>query len=307
MNTLTRITVGLDLTEMDETLIRYAAFLCSQSAIEQVYFVHTEKHLDIPAELIANIPAPVSEAKAMKQVIEQKVKFYFDQLPHVQVQVQIIEGSPVKEMLHHAKETNTELILVGRKLRLQGSGVLAQKLLRSGRVSVLFVSENAEPVLGRIVVSVDFSEYSMMALERLLHSALALPSIEIVCLHVYEVPSGYITLGESFEAFDDRMRGFAKEKFDQVLQRFPQLEGRASLKLVRQDTNEDLGGLIVLEARRAQADLLVIGAKGKSAAALFVLGSVTEKVLRHNDEIPLLVFKNRKESIGFLDAILGND
>lgn len=305
MDTLKRIMVGLDLTEMDEQLIKYAAFLCSASGIEQVDFMHTEKSLDIPQEIIADMPAK-SPGSALEQAITQKVNAHFGQLPHVRVRVQVVEGTPVKEMLHHAKESQTDLIMVGRKLRLKGSGVLAQRILRSGNVSVLFVPEYAEPRLQRIVLSLDFSEYSIMALDRLLDSKLIASGVEIVCLHVYEVPSGYITMGESYAAFDERMKGFAREKFEQVLQRFPELAGRASLKLVRQENDQDIGGLIVLEAKRERADLLVIGAKGKSAAALFVLGSVTEKVVRHDNDVPLLVFKNKKEGIGFLDALLGN-
>ncbi|GHA59892.1 universal stress protein [Pontibacter akesuensis] len=305
MDTLKRIMVGLDLTEMDEQLMKYAAFLCSVSNVEQVDFIHTEKSLDIPQEIIADLPAK-SAGKALEQVIAQKVNVYFGQLPHVQVSVQVVEGTPVKEMLHHAKVSQVDLILVGRKLRLKGSGVLAQRILRSGHVSVLFVPENSEPRLERIILSLDFSDYSMMALERLLDSTLLKTGVELICLHVYEVPSGYITMGESYAAFDERMKGFAKEKFEQVVQRFPKLAGRTSLKLVRQENDQDIGGLIVLEAKRERANMLVIGAKGKSAAALFVLGSVTEKVVRHDNDVPLLVFKNKNEGIGFLDALLGN-
>ncbi|WP_460919768.1 universal stress protein [Pontibacter brevis] len=259
----------------------------------------------MPQELRQNLQREnVSAEEGLRQMVASKVGPVFGKLPMVETEILIEEGTPLKELLHWSKIKDIDLMLVGRKLRLRGSGVLAQKLLRTGRLSVLFVPETYDPRLRRVVVSVDFSKYSEMAMDRVLHSALSKPAIEVVCLHVYDVPSGYITLGMSYEDFDERMRGFAREKFQQLLERFPELQNRAELLLVRQDEQADIGELVVMEAKRARADMLVIGAKGMSAAALFVIGSVTEKILRHDLDIPLLVFKNKNEEMGFLDALL---
>ncbi|MCJ8163651.1 universal stress protein [Pontibacter sp. E15-1] len=306
MITLNRLLVGLDLTPADDTLIEYTAYLCAELQVNYVCFIHVEKKLEVPVELLPNLRREtLTPEESFRQMIAAKVQTVFARLPQVEVEVQIDEGSPLKQLLHWTNVKQIDLILAGRKLRLHGSGVLAQKLLRSGRNSVLFVPEAFEPRLRRIVVSVDFSKYSEMALDRVLHSALSKPDVQVVCLHVYEVPPGYITLGMSYEEFDDRMRGFAREKYEKLLGRFPELEERAEFVLVRKNEQDDVGALVVMEAKRAHADMLVIGAKGMSAAALFVIGSVTEKILRHDMDIPLLVFKNKDETIGFLDAIIG--
>ena len=308
MNSLKHIMVGLDLTEMDDTLIRYTAFLCSISEIESVHFIHAEKSLDIPEEVLESMPKGMPDDEKIRTSLIEKIDHHFGALSQVKVDVQVVEGSPLKELLQLSKANQIDLVVVGRKFHMRGSGVLAQKILRNGRVSVLFVPENEDDVvLNHIMVSVDFSDYSLMALERMLNSALPRQDVHITCLHVYQVPSGYITLGMSYEDFDERMKGFARNKFEQVLERFPELKERASLRLVKQETEDDVGELIMLETKRAKADLLVIGAKGKSAAALFVLGSVTEKILRYNDDVPMIVFKKDKEEIGFLNALLSNE
>ncbi len=298
--------VGLDLSEMDDTLIRYAAFLCTLIPIEKVYFIHVERSLDLPQELMQDLQRsglPVDES--LCQMLEAKVLPYFEQMPQVKAEVQVAEGDPLRTLLHWDKVKQIDVVLVGRKLRLRGSGVLSQKLLRTGKESVLFVPENAEPVMRRIVVSIDFSEYSMMALDHVLHSVVNTPGIEIICLHLYQVPTGYITLGIPHDEFEERMKGFAYEKFDRVLEQFPELGSRACLKLVKEESGSDIGEQIVLEAKRARADMLAIGAKGKTAAALFVIGSVTEKILRYDSDIPLLVFKKEEEQLGLIDAIIG--
>jgi len=306
MNIIKRLLVGLDLTPMDDSEIAYAAFLCRLSAAEKVYFVHVERTLELPEEL--KMPQPdVSVKEALKQSIQEKVNVAFKDLPQIATEIVVKEGSEVKEILRIAKNEDIDLMLVGRKLQLKGSGVLPRKLLRSSRRSVLFVPENTDLKLEKIVVSTDFSEYSIMALDRMLHSALVISNIAIECLHVYDVPTGYVTLGQSYEEFDQLMQKIAREKFEKVLEKFPELTGRATLKLVKQHHDEDIGEIIVLEAKRSRADLLVVGAAGKSAAALFMLGSVTEKVLQHDNDIPLLVFKRQNEDLGFLDALLSGD
>lgn len=305
MNTLNRLMVGLDLSEMDDTLIKYAAFMCRQLGVSKVYFIHVEKSLELPEELLQGMePETAPTDEIMKRRISEKVQEAFQENKSTEVEVLVREGTPLKELLQWSKIKQVDLMLVGRKLRLHGSGVLAHKLLRSGRISMLFVPEMFAPILRRIVISIDFSDYSRIALERLLESVVKPSGAELVCLHVYEVPTGYRTLGMSYEAFDERMRGFAAKKYEKLLQQFPVLQEVAMLKLVRQEHNVNIGELIVLEAKRCSTDLLVIGAKGLTAAAYFVLGSVTEKVLRHDMDIPLAVFKQKDDDVGFLDALL---
>ncbi|SFF89504.1 universal stress protein [Pontibacter chinhatensis] len=305
MNTINRLMVGLDLTAMDDSMVAYAAFLCRELHIQNVYFIHVEKSLEVPAELVKSLERTgLSVDEGIREMIMNKVGPAFQDLPDTFVEALVEEGTPLKELLHWAKVKEIDLLLMGRKLRLRGTAVLAQKVLRTSRRSVLFVPENIEPKLRNVVVSVDFSDYSTMALERVLQVAEQKPDIRVTCLHAYQVPSGYRTLGMSYEEFDERMRGFAEEKYKKLMERFPQLSERASLSLVRQEDDDDIGELVVVEAKRHRADLLVIGAKGMSAAALFVLGSVTEKILRYDLDIPLLVFKKRDEDLGFLDALL---
>ncbi|GAB3196706.1 hypothetical protein GCM10027293_09730 [Pontibacter aydingkolensis] len=296
--------VGLDLTPMDGTLISYAAFICAELQIEKVYFIHVEKTLDIPQEILRDFQdkqLPVDEN--LRQMIASKVEPAFSG-SNTAVEILVEEGSPLKTLLHWAKIKNIDLMLVGRKLRLRGSGVLAQKLLRTGKTGVLFVPETADPHLNRVLVSVDFSEYSEMALTKVLDSAMNRPNTKVYCLHIYQVPTGYRTLGMTYEAFDERMRGFAQDKYDRLLSKFPELRDRAELLLVRQEDEDDIGELVVMEAKRVRTDMLVIGAKGMTAAAHFVLGSVTEKILRHDMDIPLMVFKMETQEVGFLEALL---
>jgi hypothetical protein len=49
--------------------------------------------------------------------------------------------------------------------------------------------------------------------------------------------------------------------------------------------------------------LIVIGAKGRSLAALVLLGSVTEKLIE-TTHVPILAVKKKGSGMGFLEALL---
>ncbi|WP_161887784.1 universal stress protein [Pontibacter russatus] len=306
MDTLNRLLVGLDLSSADQTLINYTAYICTRLPVRQVSFIHVERHPETPPKRVNNLGTENRESGAhIHEMISSRVAADFSGLPQVETEVLVVTGDPLKQLLHWATEKQADLILVGRKLRLHGSGAVGQKLLRHGRISVLFVPEAFEPRLRKVVVSLDFSKHSEMALDRVNHFALVQPDVQVACLHVYQVPTGYITLGMSYEDFDKRMQDIAQEKYDNLMERFPDLQHRAAFVLVRQGEHSDVGAMLVMEAKRLRADMLVMGAKGMTTVAVYVIGSVTEKVLRHDMDIPLLVFENKDgEKLGFLDAIM---
>lgn len=307
MYALKKLLVTMDFTRMDEIQVCYTAFLCSILPIEKIYFVFVRLKQDIPQEVLqslnlAEVPAPHPEAL---QEMQKLVHHYFGSIKNVQTEIIVKDGYPLKELLKVSKQNEIDLIVTGRKLRLRGSGILSHKLVHTGGVSVLLIPETAMPELKHVVVSIDFSEYSKMTLAYIQQIASSQPNLQVTCLHVYEVPTGYISLGISYEEFDARTRNFAEEKFEKLMAEFPELKGRTYFSLVRKNLQDDTGEVIVLEANRARADLLVVGARGISWAALLMMGSVTEKVIRKNDDIPLLIFKNKNENLSFVDALIG--
>ncbi|MDA0195615.1 MAG: hypothetical protein O2887_11620 [Bacteroidetes bacterium] len=48
--------VGLDFSEMDDTLIRYSHMLSELSVVSHIYFVHIVKDLEIPDAVLDRFP-----------------------------------------------------------------------------------------------------------------------------------------------------------------------------------------------------------------------------------------------------------
>jgi nucleotide-binding universal stress UspA family protein len=57
------------------------------------------------------------------------------------------------------------------------------------------------------------------------------------------------------------------------------------------------------EAHKIKADLIIIGARGRNRLTALFLGSVTEKLIRSDNDIPLLVIKSTENKFGLADVL----
>jgi len=63
-------------------------------------------------------------------------------------------------------------------------------------------------------------------------------------------------------------------------------------------------GVIILEfAREIDADMILLGSRGRTTSAAILLGSTAEKLIHANKYLPMLIFKKKGETMGFFDAL----
>ncbi len=134
----------------------------------------------------------------------------------------------------------------------------------------------------RILVPLDFSEFSQRALERALR--LADPSTEICLLHVYEPPRlsrpDLIAWGEidgQMMPLAEIVQREAKQKLDDLIEELAQDTPMPIRALVEEGR---VSSTIVEVSEREGCDMIVIGTHGRSGFRRFVLGSVAEAVVR---------------------------
>lgn len=296
-----KVMVGLDLTEMDDILIKKTAAFVEFLGIEKCYFIHVAKDLEIPEEILERYPNLVAPSdESIEAIISTKLKEL--QFPaQVEVEVFVEEGShPLDTFLRWAKLKDVDLIIMGRKEDLAGSGVLANGVAKKAPCSILLFQEKRAVVFPKkIIIPTDFSEHNHMIYsfgERIADDLGA----ELVPIHLVKVPHGYSKTGKSFEEFADIMKENAQKDFKKYVSKHNHPNLSCEILV---DDERNPGEQIIDYAQKIGGDMLLLGSRGRTSSAAVILGSTAEKLIHSNKVLPMLIFKRKGETMGFFDAL----
>lgn len=154
----------------------------------------------------------------------------------------------------------------------------------------------------KIIVPIDFSEYSEYALETASNLAKK-NDAEILALHMLEMSEAILTrTGSDMQMETLFFLQLAEKRFDEFLNK-DYLKGVKVTPIVKHfrvfsEVND--------VATEYGADLVVIGSHGASGIKEFFIGSNTEKVVRHSN-IPVLVIKHNPILTEFENVVFACD
>jgi nucleotide-binding universal stress UspA family protein len=305
MYQIKKLIVCLDQSALDATLVRFASFISNVNQTKKIYFTNVIRNLNIPKDVLEEFPHlidnMVEERKAqMKEVVENN----FGNDENVEFSYVVKEGQLSKKILKLAHEKSADMILVGRKVTLPGTGVVSQRLARRASCSLLIIPEKAEPKMEKLLVPSDFSDYSKDAMEEAIMIVEKYGgNTQIVCQNVFTVPSGYHFTGKSYAEFTAIMLMHAEINFKKFIRKIDTKNIKIT-PVYTQDEDDDPVEDILAKAKEIKADAVIIGAKGRTAATALFIGSMAERLIQLNDEFPLLVTRPKGKNAGILDYIL---
>ncbi|MHA7130358.1 universal stress protein [Algoriphagus namhaensis] len=301
MKQFSKALVGLDLTEMDDILIQKTIIFLEFLGIEKCYFIHVSKNLAIPQEIIDNYPDLVAPGDESVEAIMQDKLRQFNFPDSVEVEVFAEEGNhPLDTFLRWARIKDVDLIVMGRKETLEGSGSLAKGVAKKAPCSILMLQEKRPPGLPKkVMVPTDFSSHNHMIFEfgERITSELG---AEMVPVNIFDVPHGYSKTGKSYEEFAEIMKENAKEDYKKFLKKHKKAKVKCDY-ILREKSHD--GEILVDYAEKIGADMILLGSRGKSKSAAIMLGSTAEELIAANNRIPMLIFKKKGETIGFFEAL----
>ncbi|MDG1276717.1 MAG: universal stress protein [Algoriphagus sp.] len=304
MYLIKKLIVCLDQTSLDQTLIQYAAFIAQVNQTKKIYFVNVIRNLSIPKEVLEEFPNLVENMITERQdQMEAVVNENFPKIKGISLNYIVKEGSLSKKILKLSEEKSADMILIGRKVQLQGSGIASLRLARRASCSLLIVPEGSTPKLKKLLVPSDFSDYSKDALEEAVMIANKHGKVEIICQNVFAVPSGYHFTGKTYEEFTAIMQMHAEISYKKFIRKID-TKGVKITPIYTQDDDDDPVQEIVAKALETEADGIIIGAKGRTAATALFIGSMAERLIQFNDSLPLLVTRPKGKNAGILDYIL---
>ncbi|MEZ4987869.1 MAG: universal stress protein [Saprospiraceae bacterium] len=281
-------------TDRRATVAVYA-FLADILPVEAIAFVHQLPSYALFSHLFTEQQALASQQEARKaqllQQMDEKINRNFTAPSHISLSHVVRIGDPLTGLLGYAKELDADLMLIGQKKGEGGHGILPRKLAGMLSSNALIIPQNSRLSMQKILVPVDFSPHSQKALEVALQIGLQLKgSPEIVCLHLFDMPE--FAVSKSYQTL-------VREEKEKELSAFiaPYNNHYSNLRVVLQEKEIiTRAGLYILDyALEIQADMIAVGARGLSPIDALIVGSVTERLLSVNDDIPTLIVRDKKK------------
>lgn len=213
----------------------------------------------------------------------------------VDVTTELVEGRPADEILDYAAERGSQLVAMGRSGSSGVAGGLlggvADKVIRAGELPVLVVprGDGAEPgstTYGRLLLPTDGSDASEAAAP---HAAALADrfdaTVHVVSAVDVERAGGLFDAGGVPEEYVENLEEDAGRDVDAMVERLAEYDDLpVETAVVRGSPHEAIEDYATDEG----VDVVVMGAHGRSGVRRWVLGSVTDRVLRSVD-VPVLV------------------
>lgn len=286
------ILVGLGDDQRDALLIRYADLIARMAQTEEITFAHIE-----PAAALSDRAGDADSSGSLtllRAELDETVRQAFDGPPGIRIQTLVEDGSLLDEMLDLTRTTEADLILVG-----QGShdGAFAEHLARKAPCSVVILPPDAALSVERVLVPVDFSKHAADAVDVAVAFAEAAGLSEVHLLHVYGTPG-------KVERFHENSTYTLRRRAEEAAERFvADLDLRGLEPVLHFALGLDVPETIGKTVQQVEADLLVVGARGRTPGAALLMGSVAEALVRRVTT-PLVAVKKKGVTLKLLDALL---
>jgi nucleotide-binding universal stress UspA family protein len=205
------------------------------------------------------------------------------------LETRIRHGYPAEEILREAEERPTDLIVVGSRGRSPIArfflGSVAERVVRHAACPVL-VARPLDGELRKMIVGVDGSEWAARALDWVrqlplppdcqVRLVMVLPFLEDLIrtrMFTPPYPAGILEANN----YAEQQRKEAQEQLDQLTAGLRATGKQADSEIRHGEPAPDL----LDAAQEWSADLIVVGSQGLSAIERFMMGSVSENVVRH--------------------------
>ncbi|MGE0408406.1 MAG: universal stress protein [Amphiplicatus sp.] len=270
-------------TRSDQALQR--AVLLARGASADLAIVHVVDD-DLPSRLLE------SEQREASALLGDLVKAVA-QKDGVSCVARVVLGDPFLAISEAAEDLGADLIVMGphrRKiLRDIFVGTTVERTIRESVRPVIMANAAPSAPYRRVLIATDFSDASANAMRAADRLGL-LTDVDIVLFNAFDAPAQDIMLRASptTQELNDYIAG-EKTRASGELADFARKIELKPMRQVVELADSSAAQSILKSANRLGADLIVIGARGRSAVGRFFLGGVAESVLRHADRDVLVV------------------
>ncbi len=284
MTSIKNILVALDLSALDEQLIKYASYIAELTNAENVYFVHNIKKFETSEIFQKEI-----EALNLENIIETKIekniqKHYSANVPH---EVLISDDTYTESLINYiANKYLVNLVIVGNKNTYKGTGAVSGKLLRMLKCDVLSIPSNSNIPPKKLLCTTDFSGKSHKGIKRALDIKEKVEG-DLSCLNVHKIPAQYF-LALDLDKLKDKIERHTQKSFTKL---FAKLKTEKAIPVSKLAGDYSIPERIRQIAENDKYDLVFISDRGHNNFTSLFVGSITEELFTHYLKLPLWVVK----------------
>lgn len=304
MTSLNHALVVIELNEHDDVVFEYVNRMAEHIGFKSITFLHVTGNAEIPQEILDKYPGLVVPAdQSLKSVIKSKLSTHSYLSGFKNINIEIMEGNRIQSISKFVREHDIDLTFLSRWNNEPDLISTLKKIARNLSCSFSLVPPAVPEKINKLLVPVDFSKHSIMALDFALSLASKREGVEVHGLYVYRVPSGYTKMGLSYDEFAAEMVKSAKEQTNLIL-RENNLDASKVIMHYMLKKDDQIPYMINRFAFMNQVDAIVMGSRGRNTLSSFVLGSITEALINRDQYLPLIVVKNKGEIMKVWSALL---
>ncbi|MDG5799910.1 universal stress protein [Marinilabiliaceae bacterium ANBcel2] len=284
---LSKIALMMDLSDMDKIVLNYIKKINENYKFDQITLIHFIEVENFPDEVLKLYP---DLDEPIESIIGDELKEYAQEFfgqEDVKTDVHVHKKGGIENLLEWIDRENYDLVAMGKKPNHYGSGTFSSKVARLSNNNTLFVSEIARGEINKIMVPVDFSSYTNNALKIAKESA-DLLGAELIPVHAIKV-------GMQYFPFIKDKKEIMKELEKSAAKKYKKIKSKLKLKedcVIIEDIDQHISKTIYDRAVFESVDLIVLGNKGKADDSEFLIGSVAERMIAPDKNLPVLIVKN---------------
>lgn len=292
MQKLVNILVATDFSDRADRAVARAA-LMAQAHGATLHVVHVIDTLQLHRFTASFVPQPLATEQRLLESARAHVAQLASRLAQdfaIGVRSAVLMGRMHTELASYAASQAIDLSIFGAHgdnfFKDVFVGSVVSKYLRRGHQPTLVVRGEDPQPYQHILVAVDFSPASRLALEWAVRVA---PQATIHVLHAAELPfEGKMRYASISEDEIAQYRNMVTQEAHSQLDAFlAGMQGAATL--THSVSYGPASRSIMAEAHKRQVDLVVLGKRGQFEIEEFLLGSVAQRVLEETEHDLLLI------------------
>ncbi|MFO7825550.1 MAG: universal stress protein [Cyclobacterium sp.] len=286
MKKLKKIGLFIDLSDLDELLLQYIQQLDEKFDFEQLTLIHFVALEEISKEIGDMLPYL---DKSLDEILEEealeKVEAVFNERKS-SINVKVYSGGQLDQLVEWVDAQKYDLVLLGKKSVHGGTGIFSSKVVRLTSSNTLFIPETSKASIQKIVLPLDFSDYSESLAEMVKTLSQHTGAI-VLPMHVLKVGMQYFPYIRKPSEFQEALEKKAISNYAKLKKKTGLAE---DLEIIKgQDV--PVSRSIYDYAIRKGADLIVLGNKGKTDDDTLLIGSVAERLIASDKHLPILIVK----------------